>query len=170
MSFYDKLKALCEKKSVAPSVFARELGIPQSSVATWKKRGNLPKYETLKKIADYFDITIEELLDLDKEYLDNYVDDYVDNYASKKGLDKEEFKKRIIEQKIEDYPIDFYLDVVESAEKAVIKNYEDITDKQLRSKYIECFRYLNRLGRIEAVKRMEEFIDTDKYCKRNGKD
>ena len=91
-------------------------------------------------------------------------------YASKEGIDKKEFKKRVIEQKIEEYPIDFYLNIVENAEKAVVKNYENITDKQLRSKYIECFQYLNRLGRIEAVKRMEEFIETDKYCKRHEKD
>ena len=170
MPFYDKFETLCKEKGITPTGAAREMGITQQAVSLWKKRGSVPKYETLRKVADYFGVTVEELLDLGKEYLDNYVDDYVDNYASKKGLDKEEFKKRIIEQKIEDYPIDFYLNVVESAESAVIKNYEDITDKQLRSKYIECFQYLNRLGRIEAVKRMEEFIETDKYCKRHGKD
>ena len=168
MGFYDCLKKLCKEKKISLAALAKEVGLSNSATTYWK-RGSIPKYETMKKIADYFGVTLEELLDIDKEYLDNYVDDYVDNYASKEGLDKEEFKKRIIEQEIDEYPIEFYLNIVENAEKAVIKNYENITDKQLRSKYIECFQYLNRLGKIEAVKRMEEFIETDKYCKRHEK-
>lgn len=168
MGFYDCVTKLCKEKKISLAALAREVGLSNSATTYWK-HGSVPKYETMKKIADYFGVTVEELLDIDKEYLDNYVDDYVDNYASKEGIDKKEFKKRVIEQEIEEYPIDFYLNIVENAEKAVVKNYENITDKQLRSRYIECFRYLNRLGRIEAVKRMEEFIETDKYCKRHEK-
>jgi transcriptional regulator with XRE-family HTH domain len=35
--------------------------IPRGTVSTWKTRGSLPRPETLKKIADYFDVTIDWL-------------------------------------------------------------------------------------------------------------
>lgn len=162
MGFYDCVKKLCKEKKISLAALAKEVGLSNSATTYWK-HGSVPKYETMKKIADYFGVTVEELLDIDKEYLDRCVSEKAED-------DRESYKRWLLEWEIEEYPIEFYLNVQNNVEEATIKNYENITDKQLRSKYIECFQYLNRLGRIEAVKRMEEFIETDKYCKRHEKD
>lgn len=41
---------------------SKDTGIAQSTIASWKSRGLTPKYETLKKLSDYFDVTMDYLL------------------------------------------------------------------------------------------------------------
>lgn len=162
MSFYDKLKALCEKKSVAPSVFARELGIPQSSVATWKKRGSLPKYETLKKIADYFEVTVDSLIGLSDEETEE-IDYTVKRIQKRTGQDSDKLRKSFLEARIEGYPHKTYAETLKKAGEAVISSFEDFTDEQLEEFFLERYNELNRLGRIEAVKRMFDLSEVERY-------
>lgn len=63
--FYDTFLNLCEEKHVTPIQVRNDLGISQSTMASWKSRRLTPKYETLKKLADYFDVSINDLLDGD---------------------------------------------------------------------------------------------------------
>lgn len=60
--FYDKFEQLCREKGVSPTSVARENGITQQSVSLWKKRGSTPKAETIQKLADYFNVSVDYLL------------------------------------------------------------------------------------------------------------
>ncbi len=62
MAFYDIFDELCKQRGVTPTRAARENGIAQSSVATWKKRGSTPKAATVQKLADYFGVSVSDLL------------------------------------------------------------------------------------------------------------
>lgn len=61
MGFYTKFERLCIEKGVTPAKVRRDLGISQSTMASWKSRGLEPKYPTAKKIADYFGINVDNL-------------------------------------------------------------------------------------------------------------
>lgn len=61
--FYDKYVALCAQKGITPSAAAKEIGINKAAVSNWKYRKNGPSDVTMKKIADYFDVPVSELLD-----------------------------------------------------------------------------------------------------------
>lgn len=63
--FYDKYLALCVKNNVAPSRVALDCGITKGSVSHWKKTGITPNKFILMKIANYFEISVSELLDED---------------------------------------------------------------------------------------------------------
>ena len=63
--FYDNFYSLCQKAGVTPTQVARDLGIRQSTVSMWKKQASTPRYETLQKLADYFGVSINTLLDGD---------------------------------------------------------------------------------------------------------
>lgn len=65
--FYDIFYNLCQKVGVTPTQVARDIGIRQSTVSMWKKQGTTPKYETSKKLADYFGVTTDYLLGLSDE-------------------------------------------------------------------------------------------------------
>lgn len=73
MTFYEKFEMLCKNKGITPTGVARENGIAQSVIGMWKKRGSTPKYETLKKIADYFDVSIDELVS-DEEHAESIIE------------------------------------------------------------------------------------------------
>lgn len=55
--FYDT----CLKKGTKPNPVAKELKIASSTVTSWKS-GSIPNGETLIKLADYLDVSVDYLL------------------------------------------------------------------------------------------------------------
>lgn len=60
--FYDKFKALCDAGGTSTSAVVKKLGFSTGNIAAWKK-GQTPKYERLIAIADYFGVSVQELVD-----------------------------------------------------------------------------------------------------------
>ena len=59
--FYKNFERQCTKIQKNPSIVAEELGFDKSMASRWKT-GALPQVKNRKKIADYFGITVEELM------------------------------------------------------------------------------------------------------------
>ena len=64
--FWDNFVVECAKKKKSPAAVAEELGFSNSMPTSWKN-GSLPRMSSRKKIADYFGITVEELMGTKKE-------------------------------------------------------------------------------------------------------
>lgn len=64
--FWDNFVVECAKKKKSPAAVAEELGFSNSMPTSWKN-GVLPRMSSRKKIADYFGITVEELMGTKKE-------------------------------------------------------------------------------------------------------
>lgn len=62
MSFYQNYIQQCNKKGVSPSKAAIDAGTTKTSVNRWKN-GSLPTDATIAKLADYFGVTVDELID-----------------------------------------------------------------------------------------------------------
>ena len=60
--FYDNFVALCASVNKTPAYVGRELGIDKSTISCWKARKTKPSDVNAKKIADYFGVTVEELM------------------------------------------------------------------------------------------------------------
>lgn len=61
MDFYNRLKKLCRERGTTPSAVAKEIGLGNSSAVYWK-RGSIPRATTLKKLSDYFGVSVFDLL------------------------------------------------------------------------------------------------------------
>ena len=59
--FYSNYVALCAKAGVAPTALAEQLGLSRAAASRWSD-GALPRRSSLAIIADYFGITVEELV------------------------------------------------------------------------------------------------------------
>lgn len=59
---YDRYKAIRDSRNVKDSQVAKETGITKSTFSEWKSGKYTPKQEKLKKIADYFGVTINYLM------------------------------------------------------------------------------------------------------------
>lgn len=59
--FWDTFIDLCAKNGKKPNPVAKELGFGSSAVTHWK-RGTVPSDISLKKIADYFGVSVDYLL------------------------------------------------------------------------------------------------------------
>ena len=60
--FYDTFIQLCNSVNKSPSAVVTELGMNKSAVTNWKNRKTPPRDSTLQKIADYFDVSVDYLL------------------------------------------------------------------------------------------------------------
>ena len=67
--FFDQFTKLCEEKGTTPTKFVTNiLHLSSSKVTAWKN-GSIPKYEILNLIADYFNVSIGTLFDVQKNSL-----------------------------------------------------------------------------------------------------
>lgn len=64
--FWNNLVLLCNKRNISPNTVALSLGLSNATATKWKQ-GAIPRNTTLKKIADYFNITVDELLEGSQE-------------------------------------------------------------------------------------------------------
>lgn len=59
--FYDLLSKLCAENGISISALLENVGVDRSAASRWKK-GTEPSNQTKKKLADYFGITVSELM------------------------------------------------------------------------------------------------------------
>lgn len=62
MSFYEKYLELCAKAGKSPSGAALEIPLSKPTVSRWKRGGGITD-ATAVKVANYFGVPVEELLD-----------------------------------------------------------------------------------------------------------
>lgn len=62
-----RIRALREERGVTQADFAREVLVARQTVSNWECGRTLPDVESLKLIAGYFGITVDELLDADAQ-------------------------------------------------------------------------------------------------------
>lgn len=67
MAFYAVFEQLCNQRNITPTQVARDNGLTQQTVSHWKTRGSTPKAETVQKLADYFNVSVDYLLGTEKE-------------------------------------------------------------------------------------------------------
>ncbi len=119
MNFYEKLNEMCHGANITPTALCKTLKLSTSKVTAWKNGSN-PSADSLIKISEYFGVSIDELLNVQK---------------AKKGL---EFN----EEKI----LDVFRKLSEAEQLRLIINVTDyITDKENKNKVS-----LSQLGNIAA--------------------
>lgn len=58
---YEIFNKLLKERDITAYRVAVDTGVSQSSLSDWKKGKSKPKYENMKKIADYFGVSVEYL-------------------------------------------------------------------------------------------------------------
>lgn len=64
--FYKKFIELCNSRGVTPSYVGLQVGVSKSAVSGWKN-GSSPRDTQLKKIADYFGVSVSYFSEEDQE-------------------------------------------------------------------------------------------------------
>lgn len=60
MDFLERIKHLCNSKKVSQRNMEKEIGISNGSSSKWNK--SMPNAETLSKLSDYFDVSVNYLM------------------------------------------------------------------------------------------------------------
>lgn len=61
MTFFNNIQRLCNEKGISVTALGQELGLSNATTAGWRK-GSHPRGKTLKMLADYFDVTMDQLM------------------------------------------------------------------------------------------------------------
>lgn len=97
MVIYDTISKLCDKSGIAITALETELGLGRGLIGKWKN-GTSPNLAKLKKIADYFSVSVDYLLtgeekkwqptltDKDEKDLDKKVKNLLNAVDSDTGL------------------------------------------------------------------------------------
>lgn len=64
---YEIFMQLLQKYGVSPYKVSKETGVSQSMLSDWKKGRSTPKTDNMKKIADYFGVSVDYLMTGKKE-------------------------------------------------------------------------------------------------------
>lgn len=83
--FWTNFSTLCADKNLSPNAVATELKIPSGSITAWRN-GATPRTKSLTKIANYFGVTVDYLLNAEKENPTSVAADGVDE-LDKEALD-----------------------------------------------------------------------------------
>lgn len=65
--FWDNFVLLCDRAGKSPNAVAAEIGFKSTGTVTGWKDGKIPYERNLKKIAEYFGVTVDYLLNAEKE-------------------------------------------------------------------------------------------------------
>lgn len=60
--FWERFYELCLVRGTKPNPLAKEIGLSSGVISKWKYENSLPSGETLIKIADYLDVSVDYLL------------------------------------------------------------------------------------------------------------
>lgn len=60
MSLYDRIIVLCKNKNISVNSLEKTIGISTGTISKWDI--SCPKATTLKKVADFFNVTMDHLL------------------------------------------------------------------------------------------------------------
>ena len=64
---YSTYEALRNNKGVRDADVSKATGIPQSTFTDWKNGKYVPKVEKLLKLADYFQVSLDEFIRKEKQ-------------------------------------------------------------------------------------------------------
>lgn len=59
--FWERFVALCNEKGISPNGVCSELGFSNATATKWKN-GSAPRATTIRKIADYFGVSVSYLI------------------------------------------------------------------------------------------------------------
>ncbi len=65
MGLQEKIKELRLNRGISQKKLAYAIGVAQSSINYWEKGQRTPSVSAAQKLADYFNITMDELYDID---------------------------------------------------------------------------------------------------------
>lgn len=84
--FWDNFVRLCNQAGKYPNTVAAEVGVKSTGTVTGWKNGANPRQTVLLKLADYFGVTVDYLLNAEKEKPTSVTADGVDE-LDKEALD-----------------------------------------------------------------------------------
>lgn len=121
MTVFERIESLRKSKKISQGKLEKELGFSNGSISKWKT--SMPTLERLQKIADYFGVTIN--------YLMNGEEDNVSLYRN--GDITDQIDKIMLELESEDGPLYYNGKPIDDRKMAILRNALEIAFEKMES-------------------------------------
>ena len=151
MGLHEKIRELRLNNNISQKKLADAIGVAQSSINYWEKGQRTPSVDAAQRLADYFNITLDELYDIN--------DISVASNKSKKGV----FDKFLDILK-SDYEDDEYVEYDDIVDKE--SEFETLQKQFFKNKNIkmqDLMFKLNALGQDKAIEQVELLTKIPEY-------
>lgn len=146
------IKKLREKKGLTQEKLANFLGVTPQAISRWENETGYPDIELLPLIANFFDVTIDELLDREIEKNKLEIQEGIKEIDRLNSIGEKEKRKELIIKLYNKYPynfniINYYIWLLtydekninfDEIEKLCLLILEECNDEQIRYSAIEC--------------------------------
>ena len=151
MGWHEKIRELRLNNNISQKKLADAIGVAQSSINYWEKGQRTPSVDAAQRLADYFNITLDELYDIN--------DISVASNKSKKGV----FDKflDILKSDYEDDEYVEYDDIVDKESEFETLQKEFFKNKNIKMQ--DLMFKLNALGQDKAIEQVELLTKIPEY-------
>lgn len=88
---YSVFEKLCNRNHVTPYKVSKETKIATSTLSDWKSGKSTPKQDKLKKIADYFNVSVDYLMTGEENSItDDMVSEHIELISLYENLTQEQ--------------------------------------------------------------------------------
>lgn len=169
MTVGEKIRDIRVEKGMTQKELGEALGVSVQTISAYESGRRRPKVETLSRFADALDVPYSDFFGLDgaeTAYQRNY-QQMLDlalkasmNERGKISLEKllEQLKYNSAEARYSGMKA-----LEQKTDRLYTEELEDIADSELRTIAMQSFDELNRVGKIEAVKRLAELGQLPRY-------
>lgn len=105
----DKLKNLRQQKNVTQEALAKHLGISQQSVCKWERGEGFPDISLLPQIALYFNVSIDDLLDVGQARIKEKIDGYTEEDKLLGKIGDNNARIAVWENALKEFPNNHYV-------------------------------------------------------------
>lgn len=135
MTFYERIESLRKAQNISQGKLEKELGFSNGSISKWKN--SMPTPDRLQKIADYFNVTID--------YLMNGKESPQTPHSELTSKDRRDISKeldRIMDELVnnEDGPLFYNKVPITDRKKELLRNAIEIALEDAKEKNKETYR------------------------------
>lgn len=145
---------------------AKAMGISQQAYSQYESGKRVPKSETIERIAKALDVQYSDFFGLDRAKTPDYqiaLNLALKNSINGRGdINEKEFLRNLIDNNA---AVRYHGLVMlsQKTDQLYTEELADMPDSELRAIAMQSFDELNRVGKIEAVKRLAELEQIRRY-------
>ena len=100
----DKIKKLRRSKDLTQEELATHLGISYQAISKWERNDGYPDITMLPALANYFEISVDELIGMNEIYSSNKLEEINQKWLENRALGKHKENVELMRSALKTYP------------------------------------------------------------------
>lgn len=166
------IKSLRQNRGITQETLANHIGVAPQSISKWERSEGYPDITFLIPLAEYFGVTLDELMGMDAEKTEKYIAAQIKEIERLRHIGAHEEKNEIIRKLYAEHPHDFrvivhYIDLL--LDESPVNNREEVENLcsyMLDECSVDSLRYEAITSAIRLYSETDEYDKANEYADR----